>query len=48
VDSYLPVLDATRVQYTSQQGLIAVRLARAVNSVALYRALGGGWTEPVS
>lgn len=44
VDSYLPVLDAQRALYQSQQGVIAVRLARSANLVSLYRALGGGWT----
>lgn len=48
VDSYLPVLDAQRGLYQSQQGLIAARLARAANLVSLYRSLGGGWTEPVA
>lgn len=43
VDSYLPVLDAQRALYQSQQGAIAVRLARSANLVSLYRALGGGW-----
>lgn len=43
VDSYLPVLDAQRALYQSQQGVIAVRLARSANLVSLYRALGGGW-----
>ncbi len=48
VDSYLPVLDAQRALYQSQQGLIAVRLARGANAVNLYRALGGGWTPAPS
>lgn len=42
VDSYLNVLDAERSLYTAQQGLISVRLARLVNMVRLYVALGGG------
>jgi multidrug efflux system outer membrane protein len=46
VDSFLPVLDAQRQLYQAQQGLIAVRLARAATLLGMYRALGGGWTEP--
>ena len=42
VDSYLRVLDAQRSLYSARQGLIAVRLARLANLVALYKALGGG------
>lgn len=48
VDNYLPVLDAQRALYQAQQELIAVRLARQANAVNLYRALGGGWSEPAS
>ena len=46
VDSFLPVLDAQRQLYQAQQGLIAVRLARGATLVNMYRALGGGWSEP--
>jgi multidrug efflux system outer membrane protein len=42
IDSYLRVLDAQRSLYGAQQGLIAVRLARLVNLVTLYKVLGGG------
>jgi outer membrane protein, multidrug efflux system len=42
IDSYLSVLDAQRSLYGAQQGLIALRLARLNNIVALYKALGGG------
>ncbi len=42
IDSYLRVLDAQRSLYSAQQGLIAVRLARLANLVALYKVLGGG------
>jgi multidrug efflux system outer membrane protein len=42
IDSYLSVLDAQRSLYASQQGLIAVRLARLTNLVTLYKVLGGG------
>lgn len=42
VDSFLAALDAQRVAYGAEQQLQAARLARAVNRVTLYRALGGG------
>lgn len=44
-DSYLTRLVAQRTLYGAQQGLIAVRQAEQANRVALYRALGGGWSE---
>ncbi|MHB8908997.1 MAG: efflux transporter outer membrane subunit [Syntrophales bacterium] len=42
IDSYLGVLDAQRSLFAAQQGLIALRLARTINQVTLYRVLGGG------
>lgn len=42
IDSYLGQLDAQRELYAAQQSLVATRVARAVNLVSLYRALGGG------
>jgi multidrug efflux system outer membrane protein len=45
VDSYLGVLDAQRSLYTSQQQLVTLRLAKLINQVQLYAALGGGWQE---
>ena len=42
IDSYLGVLDAQRSLYGAQEGLIVLRLARLVNQVTLYMALGGG------
>lgn len=42
IDSYLSVLDAQRSLYGAQQGLIAVRLARLISLVTLYKVLGGG------
>jgi multidrug efflux system outer membrane protein len=42
IDSYLSVLDAQRSLYGAQQGLIVLHLARLVNRVMLYMALGGG------
>jgi multidrug efflux system outer membrane protein len=41
IDSFLTSLDAQRSLYTAQRSLVAVRLAKAGNLVALYRALGG-------
>jgi multidrug efflux system outer membrane protein len=43
VDSYFEVLNATLDLFAARQRLIQLRLARAVNSVELYKALGGGW-----
>ena len=42
VDSYLSVFDAQRFLYVSQQELVLLRLAKVVNQVDLYAALGGG------
>ena len=42
IDNYLSVLDAQRSLYGAQQGLIVLHLARLVNRVMLYMALGGG------
>lgn len=43
VDGYLEVLTASLDFYSARQTLIQLRLARAINSVNLYKALGGGW-----
>lgn len=43
VDSYFEVLQATLDLYTARQTLIQLRMSRAINSVNLYKALGGGW-----
>ncbi|WP_193215074.1 efflux transporter outer membrane subunit, partial [Luteolibacter marinus] len=43
VDSYFQVLDAHQDLYAARQNLIQLRLARLTHSVALYKALGGGW-----
>jgi multidrug efflux system outer membrane protein len=45
VSSFLDVLDAQRSLFTTQQALAQTRLAQQQNQVALYKALGGGWTE---
>jgi multidrug efflux system outer membrane protein len=48
VDSYLAVLVAQRFLYGAQQTLISTRLERLDNLVALYKVLGGGWSEPAA
>lgn len=42
IDDYFSVLDAQRADYDSRQTLISAELDRALNVVALFRALGGG------
>jgi multidrug efflux system outer membrane protein len=42
VDSYLNVLDAQRSMYSARQGLVSLQLAKQVNIINLYKALGGG------
>ncbi|MEY4562771.1 MAG: hypothetical protein RLZZ618_2048 [Pseudomonadota bacterium] len=44
--SYLDVLDAQRSLFAAQQAVVQVQAAQAQNLVTLYKALGGGWTEP--
>ncbi|RAC91447.1 TolC family protein, partial [Burkholderia multivorans] len=44
VATYLELLDAQRSTYESGQELIRLRQLRLANAIALYRALGGGWT----
>jgi len=44
VASFLDVLDAQRSLFSAQQGLAQTRLARQLNQVGLYKALGGGWS----
>jgi NodT family efflux transporter outer membrane factor (OMF) lipoprotein len=40
------VLDAQRTQFTAQDQLSQIRLARLNSALDLYVALGGGWSEP--
>jgi multidrug efflux system outer membrane protein len=47
VANSLDVLDAQRSLFTVQQALVQTRLAQLQSQVALYKALGGGWKEPV-
>ncbi len=46
VASYLDLLDAQRSLFLTEQSLVQVQLLKLQNQVALYRVLGGGWTEP--
>ena len=41
IDTFLQSLDAQRSLYSSQRSLVATRLVRAQNLVALYRTIGG-------
>lgn len=43
VDSFLNVLDAQRTLFAAQQGYINSLLLREINSINLYKSLGGGW-----
>jgi len=45
VASSLDQLDAQRSPFASQQALVQVKLALLQNRIAVYRALGGGWTD---
>jgi len=44
VTSYLEVLDTERSQFQAEIAASAIRRARLVSVVDLYRALGGGWS----
>ena len=46
VASYLDLLDAQRSLFAARQAVVQTRLLQLQNQVALYRTLGGGWTEP--
>jgi multidrug efflux system outer membrane protein len=45
VASSLDQLDAQRSLFASQQALVQAKLALLQNRIAVYRALGGGWTD---
>ncbi len=47
-DDLIVVLDAQRTLFQSQDQLAQVRFARLAASVALFRALGGGWEAPAA
>ena len=46
IASSLDLLDAQRSLFVVQLALAQTRLAQLQNQVTLYKALGGGWTEP--
>jgi NodT family efflux transporter outer membrane factor (OMF) lipoprotein len=46
VSSFLELLDAQRSLFAARQAQIQTRLQLLQNQVLLYRALGGGWSEP--
>ena len=46
VSSYLDLLDAQRSLFAARQAVVQTRLAQLQSQVGLYRALGGGWTQP--
>jgi len=46
--SSLELLDAQRSLFTAQQAAVQAQIASLQNRVAVYRALGGGWTEPAA
>src|SRR5258705_8820551 len=46
IADFLSVLDAQRTLYSARDQLGQVKLLRLQAIVALYRAMGGGWTDP--
>ena len=44
VANSLDLLDAQRSLFSAEQALAQTRLAQRANEVALYKALGGGWS----
>lgn len=45
IDSYINVLTAQEDLYSAQQSRVQNRYSQLANSIELYRALGGGWTQ---
>jgi multidrug efflux system outer membrane protein len=45
---YLTVLEAQQTRFQAEENLVLVDLAILSNRVALHRALGGGWAEPMA
>ncbi|MCK9516623.1 MAG: efflux transporter outer membrane subunit [Ottowia sp.] len=45
VASFLDLLDAQRSLFAVEQALAQVQLAQRANEVALYKSLGGGWSD---
>ncbi|PKF35379.1 AdeC/AdeK/OprM family multidrug efflux complex outer membrane factor [Acinetobacter proteolyticus] len=48
IDSYLTVLDAQRSAYGAQQALLILEQSKLNNQIELYKALGGGLTQPAA
>ena len=44
---FLDVLDAERSRYSAEDSLIQSRVAIAADAIALSKALGGGWDDPI-
>jgi multidrug efflux system outer membrane protein len=44
---YLNVLNAQQTRFQAEETLVLVDLAIYTNRVALHRALGGGWAQPL-
>jgi multidrug efflux system outer membrane protein len=47
VENYLAVLDAQRVQLSTQSQLAQAQTRLATSLVAVYKSLGGGWENEV-
>ena len=45
-DDLLTVLDAQRTLFQAEDQLAQIRRSRRLASVGLFKALGGGWTNP--
>jgi len=45
---YLTVLESQQTRFMAEENLVLVDLAILSNRVALHRALGGGWAEPMA
>ena len=45
---FLRVLDAERSLYTTEDQVIATKASRVTSLIALFKALGGGWSEPAA
>ncbi len=46
--NYLDVLDAQRVLLSAETQVVLTERARLTDMVSLFKALGGGWTQPAS
>ncbi len=46
--NYLDVLDAQRSALTAETQVVLTERARLTDMVSLFKALGGGWTQPAS